>query len=174
MPSAHDHFVTIISNCDVQSIIIPRYLMESSFFVFFLYCTLFHEGCGGGSTTTDRNKLTADKLTANKLTANNADWLRRAILNIFLLSPEPSCPNPHFVTKSLRRNHCNETVGSRSVFSRSVCRGQLTWLVRGQQLKIKPPHFTAFHHLHHFAWVKSQAIPSKILNVIAPCSSRSF
>ena len=48
------------------------------------------------------NQLTANKLTANKLTANNVDWLRRAILNIFLLSPEPSCPNLHFVTKSLR------------------------------------------------------------------------
>ena len=76
-----------------------------------------------GSTTTDRNKLTADRLTAN-----SADWLRRAILNIFLLSPEPSCPNSHFVTKSLRRNHCNKTVDSRSVCSQSVCRGQLTWL----------------------------------------------
>ena len=38
------------------------------------------------STTTDR-----DKLTTNKLTTNNADWLRRAILNIYLLYPEPSC-----------------------------------------------------------------------------------
>ena len=44
------------------------------------------------------------QLTANQLTADNADWLKRAILNIFLLYPEPSCPNPHFVTKSLRRN----------------------------------------------------------------------
>ena len=57
-----------------------------------------------GSTTTDRDILTANLLTANKLIANNADWLRRAILNIFLLSPEPSCPNPHFVTKSLPQN----------------------------------------------------------------------
>ena len=55
-----------------------------------------------------------------QLTASNADWLRRAILNIFLLSPEPSCPNPHFVMKSLRRNQCNETVGSRSVCLWSV------------------------------------------------------
>ena len=72
-----------------------------------------------GSTTTDR-----DKLTASKLTADNADWLKRAILNIFLLSPEPSCPNPHFMTKSLRRNqrwhHSNEIVASQSVCSRSV------------------------------------------------------
>ena len=50
-----------------------------------------------GSTTTDPNKL-----IANKLTASNVDWLRRVILNIFLLSAEPSCPNPHFVMKSLR------------------------------------------------------------------------
>ena len=63
-----------------------------------------------------------------QLTSDNADWLKRAILNLFLLSPEPSCPNPHFVTKSLRRNHCNEIVASRSVCSRSVCRGQLTCL----------------------------------------------
>ena len=49
----------------------------------------------------------------DKLTANNSDWLRRAILNI-LLSPEPSCPNPHFVTKSLLRSQ--------------FVRCQLTWL----------------------------------------------
>ena len=41
-----------------------------------------------------------------------------------------------------------------------------------QQLKIKVPPFTFFHHLHHFAWVKSQAIPSKILIVIGQSSSR--
>ena len=40
----------------------------------------------------------------DSLTANNADWLRRAILTIFLLSPEPSGPNPHLMTKPLRRN----------------------------------------------------------------------
>ena len=73
------------------------------------------EGFCNGSATTDRDKLTANQLTASKLTADNADWLKRAILNIFLLSPEPSCPHPHFVTKSLRRNHCNEIVASRSV-----------------------------------------------------------
>ena len=42
----------------------------------------------------------------------------------------------------------------------------------GQQLAINPPNFTVFHHIHHFAWVKSQAIPSKIFNVIGPSSSR--
>ena len=74
-----------------------------------------------GSTTTDRNKLTANQLTANKLKANNVDWLRRAILNIYLLSPEPSCPNPHFVTKWLRRHHV----------TKSLLRGQfvaVSWL----------------------------------------------
>ena len=35
--------------------------------------------------------------------------------------------------------------------------------LRGQQLEIKPPHFTVFHHIHRFAWVRSQEIPSKIL-----------
>ena len=45
------------------------------------------------------------------------------------------------------------------------------WWLRGQQLKIKPPRFTVFNHIHHFVWVKSQAIPSKILIVIGPFSS---
>ena len=40
------------------------------------------------------------------------------------------------------------------------------WGLRGRQLEIKPPHFTVFHHIHHFAWMKSLAIPSKIFNVI--------
>ena len=66
-----------------------------------------------GSTTTGRNKL-----TVNQLTANNADWLRRAILNIFLLSPEPSCPNPHFVMKSVMK----------SLLHGQFVRCQLTWL----------------------------------------------
>ena len=44
----------------------------------------------------------------------------------------------------------------------------------GQLLEIKPPHFTVFHHLHHFALVKFQAIPSKFLNIIGPSSFRSF
>ena len=47
------------------------------------------------------------------------------------------------------------------------------WGLRGQQLEIKPPYLTVFHHLHHLAWVKSYAVPSKILNVIGSCSSRS-
>ena len=34
-------------------------------------------------------------------------------------------------------------------------------------------HFTVFHHIHHFAWVKSPAIQSKILNVIGSSGSRS-
>ena len=62
-----------------------------------------------GSTTTER-----DKLTTNQLTANNVDRLRRAILDIFLLSPEPSCPNPHFVMKSVMKTY-NEIIASRSV-----------------------------------------------------------
>ena len=57
--------------------------------------------------TAGPRQLTANQLTSSKLTADNADWLKRAILNIFLLSPEPSCLNPHFdeiaVTKSSLR-----------------------------------------------------------------------
>ena len=45
--------------------------------------------------------------------------------------------------------------------------------LRWQQLEFKPPHITVFHHFHHFALVKSQAIPSKILNVIGPCSLKA-
>ena len=40
------------------------------------------------------------------------------------------------------------------------------WGLRGQKLEIKLPPFTVYHHFHHFAWVKSQAIPFKILDVI--------
>ena len=58
--------------------------------------------------------------TNREQTDREQSWLaRRAILNICLLSPEPSCPNPHFVTKSPRRNqwqnHCNKIIGSWSV-----------------------------------------------------------
>ena len=40
--------------------------------------------------------------------------------------------------------------------------------IAGQQHAIKLPHLTVFLH---FAWVKFQAIPSKILNVIGLSSS---
>ena len=46
--------------------------------------------------------------------------------------------------------------------------------LRGQQLEIKLPHLTVFNHLHHFAWAKSQAIPSRILNVIGPSRSSNW
>ena len=68
---------------------------------YFSYCAFWSTG-QSGSTTTDCDKLTTNQRTANKLTANNANWLKRAILNLFLLIfPEPSCPNSHFVMKSL-------------------------------------------------------------------------
>ena len=35
-----------------------------------------------------------------------------------------------------------------------------------QQLEIKLPHFTVFHHIHYIVWVNFEAIPSKILNAI--------
>ena len=47
------------------------------------------------------------------------------------------------------------------------------WGLQGQQLEIKPPHFTVFHHLNHFAWKKSQAIPLNILNEIDSLGSIS-
>ena len=51
--------------------------------------------CSGvGSTTTDRNKLTA----------NNADWLRRAIFKKFYYPQSHLAQTLYFVAKSLRRN----------------------------------------------------------------------
>ena len=46
------------------------------------------------------------------------------------------------------------------------------WKIVGECEELKDV-FAVFHHLPHFAWAKSQAIPSKILNVIGPSSSRS-
>ena len=42
-----------------------------------------------------------DKLTANQMTLIGWEEHHKNIL----LSPEPSCPNPQFVTKSLRQNY---------------------------------------------------------------------
>ena len=39
--------------------------------------------------------------------------------------------------------------------------------LRGQQLEVKPPpHFTFFHLFLHFAWLISQALSFKILNIL--------
>ena len=71
-----------------------------------------------GPWQTDRDKLTANKLNANQLIPIGWEGVHR----IILVSSERSCPNPHFVKRSL------VTFGSRSVRSRSVCRCQLIWL----------------------------------------------
>ena len=52
-----------------------------------------------------------------------------------LLSPEPSCPNPHFVTKLVWRNQHEITVMKPLVCSQFV-RGQLTWLNTHLEKKI--------------------------------------
>ena len=62
---------------------------------------------------------------------------------------------------------------SNSSFFSSVLIARVLVRAAGQQLKIKPLHFAVFDHPHHFACVESQAIPSKVLNVIVPSSSRS-
>ena len=99
-------------------------------------CGVLFVAIHSGSMTTD-----CDKLITNQLTVNNADWLRRAILNIFLLSPEPSCPNPHFVTKSLQRNHV-----TKSLLRGQFVRGQLTWLVHSNDRKeCKTSHNTVIN-----------------------------
>ena len=84
-------------------------------------------------------------------TANNADWLRRAILNIFLLSPEPSCPNLHFVTKSLRRKHV-----AKSLLRGQFVRGQfvaVSWL--GSSIKCVEFELGKGYFLIIFAFYKS-------------------
>jgi len=44
-----------------------------------------------------------------------------------------------------------------------------------QQLNIEPPHITVHHHLQHFAWLKPEVVPFKILNVVCPsCSWLSY
>ena len=43
----------------------------------------------------------------------------------------------------------------------------LIWL-RGQQLQIKPPQLSINQHRLHFAWIKSQTVPTKILDIIEP------
>ena len=63
-----------------------------------------------GSTITDRKQTDREP--------NDSDWLRRAIIKIVFYSLSHLA-----LTLTLWRKSCDETVGSRS-----VCRGQLTWL----------------------------------------------
>ena len=66
-----------------------------------------------GSTTTDREP------TDREQADHKQGWLaRRAILKIFLLSPEPSCPN-----LTLWQNHRDEIT-----VTKLLVRGQLTWV----------------------------------------------
>jgi len=54
-------------------------------------------------------------------------------------------------------------------FQNSSC----PWRFRRQKFKTEPPHVTVCHHFHHFAWLKPQPVPPKILNVVIPMCSRS-
>ena len=83
----------------------------------------------------------------------------------FNLFPNPKFQNQFRVLK--KTSICIEASSSFFIIACFYVR------VAGQQLEIKPPHFTIFHHIHHFSWVNSQAILSKILNVIGPSSFRS-
>jgi len=47
------------------------------------------------------------------------------------------------------------------------------WGLRGQQLKIELLHITVRHHFQYFAWLKPQAVLSKILNAVCPSCSWS-
>ena len=39
---------------------------------------------------------------------------------------------------------------------------------RGQQVQVKPPDLLVRQHRLHFAWTKSQTVPTKILDIIKP------
>ena len=45
------------------------------------------------------------------------------------------------------------------------------WELQGQQLQIKPPHFSIHQHRLHFALTKSQTVPTEILDIIKPSCS---
>ena len=45
--------------------------------------------------------------------------------------------------------------------------------LRGKQLQINSPHLPIHQHRLHFAWIKSQTVPTKILDTIKPSCSRS-
>jgi len=45
--------------------------------------------------------------------------------------------------------------------------------VEGAAVQDWAAHITVSHHLQHFAWLKPQAVPSKILNVVCPSCSWS-
>ena len=105
-----------------------------------------------GSTTTDRDKLTANKL-------NNSNWMRRAMLKIFYY------PQSHLAqTLTLWRNHCNEAVGLRSVCSRSVdlARLQANYEIWNSTCKFSNP--IQVFHLRCLA--KLEEIETKSMNAI--------
>ena len=76
--------------------------------------------CRKGSTTTDREQTDSEQhRLAEKGDPKYIFTIPRAILS------KPSLCDEMTAMKS-----CNEIIASRSVCSRSVCRGQLTWLGR--------------------------------------------
>ena len=82
-----------------------------------------------GSMTTDREPTDREQTDrkqhrlAEKGNPKYIFTIPRAIL------PKPSLCDEITSTKSLTKS-CNEIIASRSVCSRSVCRGQLTWLAK--------------------------------------------
>ena len=80
------------------------------------------------------------------------------------------CWRPYSVEESRTKSSAN----SRQILLLLSSLPTFPWRLHRQQLEIKLPHFTVFHHIHHFARVKSQAIPSKIPYVTGSSSSRSF
>ena len=81
-----------------------------------------------GFTTTDREQ----RRLAGKGDPKYIFTIPRAIL------PKPSLCDEITATKSVTKT-CNEIIASRSVCSRSVCRGQLTWL--GLFLRLRNSYF---------------------------------
>ena len=82
---------------------------------------------GVGSTTTDREPTDCEQTDRKQhRLAENCD--PKYIFTI----PRAILPKPSFCDKMTETKSCNKIVASRSVCSRSVCDGQLTWLGRGQ------------------------------------------
>ena len=64
----------------------------------------------------------------------------------------------------LYKTNTNQFVLGRIFFSSPAFPRELL----GKQLQIKPPHLSINQHKLHFAWIKSQTVPTKILDIIEP------
>ena len=88
------------------------------------YISSFLKGPKIGSTTTDRKQTDhKEHRLAEKGDTKYIFTIPKAIL------PKPSLCDKITATKSVTKS-CNKIIALQSVCSRSVCRGQLTWLAK--------------------------------------------